>query len=87
MNLGQLILQSTQTLPLNEVGTFNSRLFRTSREAIFSITKRHPLQYNQALEIIRQFNIDNPEAYLNMIVTKQMIKILEYRDARFIYRK
>lgn len=86
LNLGQLILQSTQTLPLNEVGIFDSRPFRTPTEAIFSITKRHPLQYNQALEIIHQFNIDNPEAYLNMIVTKLMIKILEYRDTRFIYR-
>ncbi len=86
LNLSKLILQSTQILPLNEVGTFDSRPFRTPKEAILSITKRHPLQYTQALEIIHQFNIDNPEAYLNMIVSKQMVKILDYRNSRFIYR-
>ncbi|MFX1284934.1 MAG: radical SAM protein [Promethearchaeota archaeon] len=86
LNLGKLILQSTQILPLNEVGIFDPGLFKTPIEAIFSITKRHPLRYNQALEIIHQFNIENPEAYLNMLISKQMLRILEYRDSRFIYR-
>ena len=86
LNLGKVILQSSQILPLNEVGTFDSKPFKTPTEAIFSITKRHPLKYNQALEIINQFNIDNPEAYLDMIVNKQMVKIVDYRNSRFIYR-
>jgi len=86
LNLGKLILQSTNILPLNEVGTVDSRLFKTPIEAIFFITKRHPLQYDQALDILHQFNIKNPKKYLNDIITKQVIKILRYRGRRFIYR-
>lgn len=85
LNLGKIILQSSQILPLDEVGTFGSSLFSTPKDAILSITKRHPLHYNQALEIIHQFNIDKPEVYLKMIVAKQVIKILEYRKKKFIY--
>jgi wyosine [tRNA(Phe)-imidazoG37] synthetase (radical SAM superfamily) len=86
LNLAKLILQSTNILPLNEVGLVDSRLFKTPIEAIFFITKRHPLQYDQALDIIRQFNIKKPETYLNEIITKRAIKVLKYRGRRFIYR-
>ncbi|MFW9903020.1 MAG: radical SAM protein [Candidatus Thorarchaeota archaeon] len=86
LNLGKFILQSTNILPLNEVGTVDSRLFKTPLEAIFFITKRHPLQYDQALDILHQFNIKNPKKYLNEIITRQVIKILKYRGKMFIYR-
>lgn len=86
LNLGRLILQSSQILPLDEVGIIDSRLFKTPIEAILSITKRHPLRYEQALDIVHQFKIESPEAYLNMLVTKHLLYILEYRNKRFIYR-
>ena len=86
LNLGKLILESNQVLPLNEVGFIDSNLFETPMDAIFFITKRHPLRYDQALEIIRQFNIDDPETHLNEIIAKRAVKILEYQDRKFIYR-
>ncbi|MFX1516372.1 MAG: radical SAM protein [Promethearchaeota archaeon] len=86
LTLGKLILGSTQVLPLNEIGLVNSNLFKTPVDAIFFITKRHPLRYDQALEIIRQFNIDDPETHLNEIIAKRVIKILEYQERKFIYR-
>ena len=83
--ISQLILQSTQVLPLNEVGKFESSLFKTPEEAINSITKRHPLQYTQALEIVRQYSIKDPEGYLEKI-DKQSVKTVVYRNKKFIYR-
>ncbi|MFX1506208.1 MAG: radical SAM protein [Promethearchaeota archaeon] len=86
LTLGKLILESTQVLPLNEVGLVDSNLFKTAMDAIFFITKRHPLKYTQAIEILHQYNIDNPETFLNDCITKGRIKILKYQDRRFIYR-
>lgn len=86
LKLSQLILKSDQILSLDEVGSFDPSLFRTPLEALLSISKRHPLQYNQALEIIHQFEIEDPQNYLDMIVSRGRMKILNYRDRRFIYR-
>ncbi len=82
--ISQLILQSTQILPLNEVGSFDTSVFKTPDEAIFAITRRHPLQYSQAIEILLQFNIDNPEEYFEDLGARG-IEVLDYREKKFIY--
>ncbi len=86
LKLAQIILQPTQTLPLNEVGYFDSTLFKTPLEAIFSITKRHPLQYSQALEILLQFDVSNPTDFLNNLIHSEQLKLIEYHGRNFIYR-
>lgn len=87
LNLARIILKSNQILPLDEEGKFDTRLFHTPTEALLSITKRHPLQFSQALEIVHQFNIENPEYFLEMMVAKKVIRVLEYRNKKFIYRE
>jgi wyosine [tRNA(Phe)-imidazoG37] synthetase (radical SAM superfamily) len=86
LNLGHFILQSSHVLPMNEEGTFSTTLFKTPTEAILFITKRHPLQYTQALDIIHQFNIEHPEEVLNVILHNKLIKIREFRNTRFLYQ-
>ncbi len=83
--ISQLLLQSAQILPLNEVGKFDSSLFKTPEEAIISITNRHPLQYTQALEIIQQYHVNDPESYFEKLI-KHSIGTVMYRKTKFIYQ-
>jgi len=52
----QYILGTAQTITNREQGSFGINEFKNSKEAILEIGSRHPLRYEQAIEIEKEFS-------------------------------
>ncbi len=81
----EVILETTITLPLNEGGEIDVALFNTPETALSEITKRHPLRWNQALEVIAKLTEQNAESILQNLITSNQFKTFEYRGRLFVY--
>lgn len=86
LNLAKIILQSNHLLPLDEDGEFEGKSFDNPIDALLFTAKRHPLQYEQAIKLVQQFDIEDLDEFFKGLVDQQLISIFEYRNKQFIYK-